>query len=147
LALAEAKAITVSREQQGRLVVGADQILVCEGQTFDKPGDRATARAQLAALSGRAHTQMSAACVVRDGTRLWAHIGEARLTMRGLSASFIEAYLDAAGDRVLAAPGAYLVEAEGAQLFVRIDGDSFTVLGLPLLPLLEFLREAGMLAA
>jgi septum formation protein len=147
LALAEAKAIAVSRGRQGRLVVGADQILVCDGRPFDKPADRAAAQAQLTALSGRTHVQMSAACVARDGARLWAHISEARLTMRSLSVSFIESYLDAAGDRVLAVPGAYQIEAEGAQLFTHIDGDSFTVLGLPLLALLEFLREAGALAA
>jgi septum formation protein len=147
LALAEAKALAVSRRRPGRLVVGADQILVCGGQAFDKPADRAAARAQLAALSGRTHAQLSAACVVRDEARLWTHVGEARLAMRSLSESFIESYLDAVGDRALAVPGAYQIEAEGAQLFTRIDGDSYTVLGLPLLALLEFLREAGALAA
>ncbi len=142
--LAELKAVAVSRRHPGRLVLGADQMLDCEGLRFDKPADRAAARDQLLRLGGRRHELVSAAVAVRDGERLWHHIDRARLTMRTLSAEFVDAYLDRAGEAALQSVGAYQLEGLGAQLFRKIEGDYFTILGLPLLPLLEFLRGHGV---
>lgn len=142
--LAELKARKVSRRAPGALVIGADQILDCEGQWFDKPPDRATAAAHLRALGGRTHTLATVACVVRDGVRIWHQREAPRLTMRPLDEAFIESYLDAAGPRVLETVGAYQLEGLGAQLFTKVSGDYFTILGLPLLPLLGFLREHGV---
>lgn len=139
--LAELKAMAVSRNRAGALVIGCDQVLDCEGTLYDKAPDRATARAQLEALRGRRHELLSAVCVARDGQRLWHHVGRARLTMRAFSDDFLESYLDAMGDRVLTTVGGYELEGLGAQLFSHVEGDYFTVLGLPLLPLLGFLRE------
>ena len=143
-ALAELKALRISTRAPEALVIGADQILDCEGTWFDKPGDRAAAEASLAALSGRAHTLVSSACVVRGGTRLWHGTGQATLHMRDLDEDFIAAYLDAAGPEVLSSVGVYQLEALGAHLFTKIEGDYFTILGLPLLPLLAFLRDQGV---
>ncbi len=145
-ALAEAKARAVAELHRGRLVIGADQILECDGMAFDKPVDRADAARQLAALSGRSHRLISAACAIRDATMEWQHVAAATLHVRPLGADFIANYLDTIGPRALASPGAYQVEAEGAQLFTRIEGDHFTILGIPLLPLLEFLRARKVLA-
>ncbi len=142
--LAELKAIKVSRRAPGALVIGADQILECEGRWFDKPPDRAAAAAHLRALGGKTHVLVSAVCVVCDGARIWHHREAAHLTMRPLDAAFIESYLDAAGPEVLETVGAYRLEGLGAQLFSKVSGDYFTVLGLPLLPLLGFLREHGV---
>jgi septum formation protein len=128
----------------GPLVIGADQMLVCEDAWFDKPADRAAARDQLLALSGKTHTLETAVCVVRDGGRIWHHNARARLTMRAFGAAFVDRYLDAAGDAVLASVGGYRLEGLGAQLFARVEGDFFTVLGLPLLPLLDLLRSNGV---
>jgi len=147
LALAELKALRVSPRHPGLIVLGADQILECEGQRFDKPEDLAGARAQLRALEGRRHRLISALVALRDGQRLWHHCGEALLTMRRFSEAFLESYLAAAGPAVLGSVGAYQLEGRGAQLFTRVEGDYFTVLGLPLLPLLDFLRLQGELAA
>ncbi len=143
--LAELKAQRVARRHPGALVIGADQMLECEGNWFDKPDDLQQAAQHLRALSGRTHRLVSSACVVRDGTCLWHHGDHARLTMRRLSDAFIDAYLAALGDRALDSVGAYQLEGLGAQLFHRIEGDFFTILGLPLLPLLEFLRQHRVL--
>ncbi|MGQ9366293.1 Maf family protein [Azospirillum sp. ST 5-10] len=144
-ALAELKARHVARRHPGALVLGADQMLECDGVWLDKPGDREQARAQLRTLRGRTHRLISAAVVVRDGRRLWHRVDGARLTMRPFSDRFLEEYLDAAGDAVLGSVGAYQLEGLGAQLFDRVEGDFFTILGLPLLPVLEFARTQGIL--
>ncbi len=145
--LAELKAQRVSARHGGRLVIGADQILECDGCWFDKPSDRAQAASDLRALRSRTHALVSSACVVRDGQRLWHHSDHARLSMRPLSDAFIETYLAALGDAALTSVGAYQLEGLGAQLFSRVEGDFFTILGLPLLPLLDFLRNHGEPAA
>jgi len=145
--LAELKAQKVSRRRPGAFVVGADQMLECEGAWLDKPGNRAQAAEHLRFLSGKTHRLVSAVCVVHDGTRLWHHVATASLTMRPLSDEFIAAYLSAVGPAAFASVGAYQVEGLGAQLFAGIEGDHFTILGLPLLPLMDFLRNHGVLAA
>jgi septum formation protein len=145
--LAELKATRVSQRQPDRLVLGADQILELGGAWLDKPTDRAEARAQLMALRGRSHELVCCQCVVRNGARLWHHHDRARLTMRAFSESFLEAYLSAAGADLVEAVGAYRLEGRGVQLFDRIEGEFFTILGLPLLPLLGFLREHGVVAS
>jgi septum formation protein len=142
-ALSEAKATRVSDRRPGTLVIGADQILVCEGAWFDKPADMDEARRQLLALRGKPHELVTAVTVVRDGAVLWHHVARPRLAMRAFSDGFLDAYLASIGDRALATVGAYELEGLGAQLFARIDGDYFSILGLPLLPLLDFLRGHG----
>jgi septum formation protein len=144
-ALAELKAMRISPRHPGLIVLGADQILECEGQRFDKPEGIEGARAQLQALSGRRHRLISSLVALRDGERLWHHTGEAVLTMRKFSEGFLETYLAAAGPAVLDSVGGYQLEGLGAQLFTRIEGDYFTILGLPLLALLDFLRLQGEL--
>ena len=141
--LAELKARRVARHHPEAIVIGADQILDCDGVWFDKPPDQDRARADLVALRGRTHELLSCACVVRDDRRLWHHIGHARLTMRAFTDEFLDAYLAMVGDDALASVGAYQIEGPGAQLFSKIEGDYFTILGLPLLPLLAYLRDIG----
>jgi septum formation protein len=145
LALAELKARRIASMTPSRLVLGADQILTCEGQWFDKPRDPAEARAQLAALAGRRHELWTAAIVLRDDARLWHEIAQARLWLRPCSDAFLDAYLEAVGGLALGSVGAYQIEGLGAQLFARIDGDRFAILGLPLIGLLECLRVQGVL--
>lgn len=143
--LAEMKAQRVSVKNPGALVVGADQMLDCEGIWFDKPANRDDAARQLRRLRAKTHRLTSAAVAVRDGRRVWHHTDSATLTMRNFSDAFLEDYLNRAGDKVLSSVGAYQLEGLGAQLFMLVDGDHFTILGLPLLPLLDFLRENGEL--
>ena len=145
--LAELKAQRVASKCPGALVIGADQMLSCNEVWFDKPPDRDHAAAQLRALSGKTHTLWTTVCVVRNGSRIWHHNGAARLTMRTLSDAFIEAYLAAVGPAVTTSVGAYHLEGLGAQLFAKVEGDFFTILGLPLLPLLDFLRSNKALPA
>jgi septum formation protein len=145
--LAQAKAHAVAGKQPGRLVLGADQTLALGRQRFHKPADRAAAREQLRLLRGRTHELHSAIALVRGSAVLFEHRAVARLTMRAFSDAFLDAYIEAAGDAVTASVGAYQVERNGIQLFERIDGDHFTILGLPLLPLLDFLRRQNWLAA
>ena len=130
----------------GRFVVGADQTLALGAARFTKPVDRAAAREQLRALSGRTHELHSAVAVARDGRVVFSHVETARLTMRTLSERFLEAYLDAAGPAVTHSVGGYQLEGLGSHLFERIEGDYFTILGLPLFALLVFLRREGCLA-
>lgn len=139
--LAELKARNVSERERGAFVIGADQILECEGRLYAKPADRAAAARHLAEFSGKTHTLLTAACVARDGEVLWRTLQTPRLTMRPLSSAFIETYLDATGEAVLGSVGVYHLEGLGAQLFTRIEGDYFAILGLPLIPLLDFLRR------
>jgi septum formation protein len=146
-ALAIAKAIDVSSRMAGRLVVGADQTLSLDGERFTKPVTREAGREQLSRLSGRSHTLFSGAAIVRDGQVLWSGVSEVRLAMRPLSEDFLDAYLDAAGEGVLTSVGGYQFEGVGAQLFERVEGDFFTILGLPLLPVLAALRSLGALAS
>jgi septum formation protein len=161
LALAEAKGLAVAgvvdllptSALQGEvrggasrptLVIGADQTLECEGRRFSKPGSREEARAQIAALAGRTHALHAGLAGVRDGAVAWRHVETARLTMRVLTSAEIDAYLNRAGEAALESVGAYQIEGLGIQLFERIEGDYFTILGLPLLPLLKWLRGEGV---
>ncbi|HTZ79714.1 MAG TPA: nucleoside triphosphate pyrophosphatase [Stellaceae bacterium] len=146
-ALAEAKAMRVSLRHPDALVIGADQMLDCNGVWFDKPRDLAHARAHLMALRGKRHRLISAVAVLRAGAVLWHAIDQAELAMRPFSDDFLHRYLAAAGGAALHSVGAYQLEGLGAQLFTFVDGDYFTILGLPLLPLLDFLRGHGALAA
>ena len=143
--LAELKAVRVSARHPGALVIGADQMLDYDGRWYDKPASRAEAREHLLALRRHTHRLTSAVVAVRDGRRLWYHVEHALLTMRNFSDEFLDRYLDQAGDGALHSVGAYQLEGVGAQLFLKVEGDFFTVLGLPLLPLLDFLRENGEL--
>ncbi len=144
--LARAKALAISTYGPSRLVIGADQVLALGSEIFTKPESRAAAREQLARLSGQTHALQSAVCVARDGTVLFEAISTANMTCRVLSPDFIDRYIAVAGDAVLTSVGAYQVEGLGVHLFDKIDGDQATILGLPLLPLLAFLREEGSLA-
>ena len=144
--LARQKARSVSVRLSGRFVIGADQTLALGEQLFSKPAGRAQAAEQLRALAGRSHELHSAVAVARDGQILFEGASVARMTMRRLAEAEIEAYLDEAGEAVNSSVGAYQLEGLGVHLFERIEGDHFTILGLPLLPLLAFLRSEGLLA-
>jgi septum formation protein len=143
--LAQEKALWVSRHMPGRVVVGADQTLALGTRLFSKPAGRAAAAEQLRLLAGVSHELHAAFAVARDGKILSADVSVARMTMRRLSASEIDSYLDQAGDAVTTSVGAYQLEGLGVHLFERIEGDHFTILGLPLLPLLAFLRSERLL--
>ena len=143
--LAREKAVAVSVQQPGRLVIGADQTLALGQRRFSKPADRMAARDQLKALRGQMHALHSAVAIMRDGKPVFEHCAVAWLAMRAFSDGFLESYLDAAGDAVTASVGAYQVEGLGVQLFERIEGDHSTILGLPLLPVLAALRREGVL--
>jgi septum formation protein len=143
--LARDKALFVSANHRDRFVVGADQTLILGERLFSKPAGRAQAAAQLRALAGQSHELHSAVAVVRDDEVLFEHVSIARMTMRRLDDNAISAYLDAAGAAVATSVGSYQVEGLGVHLFERIEGDHFTILGLPLLPLLKFLRSQGLL--
>ena len=142
-ALAAEKASVISRRHPAALVIGADQILATGEEWFDKPGDLAEARTQLRALRGRTHRLETAAVVVWSGELLWRATSSPEMRMRGFSDAFIEAYVVAEGEALLGSVGAYRLEGRGVQLFSRITGDHFAVLGLPLVELLGFLRERG----
>jgi septum formation protein len=141
--LARAKAEAVARTQPGRLVVGADQTLALDNKRFSKPADRAAAVEQLRSLRGRTHELHSALALVRDGNLLFDCVDSARLTMRDFSDCFLDDYLGMAGELALSSVGGYQLEGLGIHLFERVEGDYFTILGLPLLPLLAYLRQNG----
>jgi len=144
--LAREKALAISAKKSGGLVLGADQTLALGTRIFSKPGDQASARDQLIALRGKTHELHSALAVTREGATVFEHHDSARLTMRVFSDDFLDQYLEAAGEAVTTSVGAYQVESLGIQLFRRIEGSHFTILGLPLSPLLDFLRREGCLA-
>jgi septum formation protein len=147
-ALAELKAVKVSRRHPTTLVLGCDSTVAAEdGALIDKAESRAESRAQLQALRGTTHKLTSAAVVALGGEPIWRHVDTAKLTMRPFSDTFLDSYLDAEWPAIAGCVGGYRLEGLGAQLFSRIDGDHFTILGLPLLPLLDWLRVRGELAA
>ncbi|TKT82805.1 Maf-like protein [Aquamicrobium sp. LC103] len=141
--LAEAKAVDVSANHPGAIVIGSDQTLSLGDAVLHKPADMEAARRRLLALSGREHQLNSAVVLVRDGETIWRDVQVARLTMRQLDPGFIGRYLAAVGEPALTSVGAYQIEGRGIQLFERIEGDHFTIVGLPLLPLLARLRDLG----
>jgi septum formation protein len=145
--LAREKALAATRHRPGRLVLGADQTLAHGSRLLNKPTDVAAARAQLAALRGQTHALHAAIALARDGSIMFEHRDVAQLTMRDFSDAFLDAYLGAAGGAVTASVGAYQLERAGIHLFERVEGDYFTILGLPLLPLLRHLRQQRYLAA
>jgi septum formation protein len=145
LELARLKAEEVSARHPGALVLGADQLLDCEGEWLDKPGTRERAKAQLLRLSGRSHRLETAAMLVRDCAGIWSHLERPELRLRRLTPELVDAYLDAAGEEILHSVGSYQIEGPGVQLVEQLTGDAFAVLGLPLLPLLAALRREAVL--
>lgn len=144
-ALARAKATAVSRQHPHAMVVGADQVLALDGEMLDKPGSPAAARAQLATLRGRTHRLISAAALAHAGEVVWETADEAVLAMRAFSDAFLDRYVAEAGARIAGIVGAYEIEGPGIQLFERVEGDHFTIVGLPLVPLLTELRARGVI--
>ena len=144
MALADLKALAGARLRPGALVIGADQTLASDGRLYDKPVDAHEARAHLRRLRGRTHTLHAAICVARDDRVIWRHLSQAHLTMRDFSDAFLDDYVALCGESLTTSVGAYRLEGPGTQLFERIEGDYFAILGLPLLPLLDFLRGAGV---
>ena len=144
-ALAEIKALKLSTRNPAALVLGCDQTLAGPAdESFDKPDSRDTARAQLQALRGKTHRLISAAVICEGGRPVWRHVDVAKLTMRDFSDAFLDSYLDAEWPAIAGCVGGYRIEAMGAQLFAGIEGSHFTILGLPLLPLLDYLRTRGI---
>ena len=141
--LAEAKAQDVSVRNPGAIVIGSDQTLSLRGSIFHKAASMDEARRRLLALSGQTHELNSAVVLAKDGETIWRHMSVARMTMRDLDPGFVGRHLSNVGDRALSSVGAYQFEGEGIQLFARIDGDYFTIIGLPMLPLLSELRQLG----
>jgi septum formation protein len=142
--LAELKSVKISMREPG-LVIGCDQMLSLDGEAFDKPVDLADARNHLVKLSGKAHTLETAIVISEEGNPVWRYLARPKLTVRPLSDAFIDTYVEAVGEPLLSTVGAYQLEGLGAQLFTRIEGDYFSILGLPLLPLLDYLRTRGVL--
>lgn len=147
LTLAEAKAKDVARHFNGALVIGSDQTMSLGPRVYHKPKDLAEAADHLLSLSGKTHSLNSAVVLVRDGEVVWRHVSSARMSVRVLSRGFIERHLARVGDKALSSVGAYQLEGEGIQLFEKIESDYFTILGLPMLPLLSKLRDLGSIDA
>lgn len=145
--LARCKALAVSARHPGRLVLGADSVLDFQGRSIAKSPDLTAARALLEELAGREHRLVSAVCLARDGAVAWDHAAIATLKMRAFSAAFLDAYLAAEGGKILSSVGCYHFEGAGAQLFELVQGDYFSILGLPLLPVLAALRQQAILAS
>jgi len=143
--LAIAKAVVISQRQPEAYVIGADQILTCQGEWYDKPESLTEAANHLRRLSGKTHYLHNAVCVVRQGETLWDHTETAELKVRPLDEDFIAGYMKKSGEDVMSSVGAYQLEGIGAHLFESIRGDYFTILGLPLLPLLGYFRSAGLI--
>jgi septum formation protein len=143
--LAEMKALEVSRDQLDAFTIGADQILECEGVWFERPETIAQARAQLLGLIGKRHRLISSVVVAVGGSKIWQHTDEAQMTMRPISEEFLERYITIMGDGMFSSVGGYQLEGVGSQLFSEVVGDHYTILGLPLLPLLGFLRSYDIL--
>lgn len=146
MALAEAKALAVASSETDAVVIGADQVLDADGHRWHKPADLAEARDQLMTLSGRSHVLQSAIAIAEKDRIVWRHHETARMTLRRLTPEIIDKYLAEVGETVLSSVGAYQIEGPGIRLFERIEGDYFAILGLPLLPLLAFLRGKGAIA-
>ena len=144
-ALAKLKAHRVSAKHEGCIVIGADQVLSCDGALFEKPADLDGVRAHLKRLMGKEHTLHASVCAVLDGDVIWHVNADAVLHMRELSDSFMDYYIETVGEAACQSVGAYLLEGLGIQLFSSIDDDFFTILGLPMLPLLEFLRSNNVI--
>ena len=147
LRLAEAKATDVSARYPDAIVIGADQVLACHGKVYSKPASIVECREQLLELRGTAHALISAVVCARSGKPAWAFSDTAALTMREFSLSFLDSYLEAAGNDCTTSVGGYKIEGRGLQLFEKIEGNYFTILGLPLIPLLDYLRRAGEIQA
>lgn len=145
-ALAEAKAIKVSSMMSG-LVIGADQIMVMDGHLFDKPKDMEEARSRLKSMRGKTHELIGAVVICENGSPVWRHASKTVLTVRSFTEEFLDAYLEAEGEGILSSVGAYKFEGRGAQLFSHVEGDFFSILGLSLLPVLDYLRLRGALVS
>jgi septum formation protein len=145
LALAEQKALAISRQNPGDMVLGGDSVLALGDELINKSPDLASLRAELRRLSGKTHLLISAAALARDGQVIWHHVASARMTMRTLSDAFLDDYLACEGEALLGSVGGYHFEGLGAQLFESAEGDYFSILGLPLLPVLKELRAQGWL--
>lgn len=147
LLLARAKAFETAKRNAGKIVLGADQTLALGNERFSKPKSRDAAREQLKKFSGKTHALHSGIAVVRDDKVLFETVSSARLTMHNLTDAFLDGYLDAAGERVMQSVGAYQLESVGVNLFEKIEGDHFTILGMPLMPLLAYFRKSGMIVS
>ena len=141
LMLAQEKALAISKQHSGRLVIGSDQVLGCDGEMLTKAVDQKAAKEKLQFLRGKTHYLISAVSVVRDEDILWSHTDAAALTMKDVSDEALDAYCEHAGEALTRSVGAYEIEALGARLFEKIEGDFFTVQGMPLLPLLQYLED------